>query len=195
MVRPLRSTPITGASSLLRTGPPAPATSVLNASQFLLLDALPLAATIVAAVAARAFPRSLRTPQNRFTSPPCRTPPGQSTGTRQTHPGTKKTPRFRCHLNSITTRRQRFTFVRLPVPHLTPHTAPFPHRSPQPVFNRCSMRWFEASPRRATPKGQTFIIHRAPPSKASPTDQPFPAFVAHLFLGTSVPVEFRTFVT
>src|SRR5674476_78149 len=42
MVRPLRSTPITGVSSLLRTGPPARPASVLNPSQFLLLGALPL---------------------------------------------------------------------------------------------------------------------------------------------------------
>src|ERR1019366_8957218 len=42
MVRPLRSTPITGASSLLRTSPPARPASVLNTSQFLLLGALPL---------------------------------------------------------------------------------------------------------------------------------------------------------
>src|ERR1035437_1986362 len=32
--------------------------------------------------------------------------------------------------------------------------APFPHRSPRTAFNRRSMRRFEASPRRATPKGQ-----------------------------------------
>src|ERR1019366_49123 len=42
MGRPLRSTPVTGASSLLRTGPPARPASVLNTSQFLLLGALPL---------------------------------------------------------------------------------------------------------------------------------------------------------
>src|ERR1035437_3796919 len=40
MGRPLRSTPITGASSLLRPGPPARPASVLNTSQFLLLGAL-----------------------------------------------------------------------------------------------------------------------------------------------------------
>src|SRR5215468_1318645 len=39
--RPLRSTPITGASPLLRAGPPACAASVLDASQFLLLGVLP----------------------------------------------------------------------------------------------------------------------------------------------------------
>jgi len=43
MSRPLRSTPITGASPLLRAGPPASATTVLNASQFLLPGTLPLA--------------------------------------------------------------------------------------------------------------------------------------------------------
>jgi hypothetical protein len=48
MSRPLRSAPITEVSSLLRAGPPACAATVLNASQFLLLNALPLttAATI-----------------------------------------------------------------------------------------------------------------------------------------------------
>src|SRR5215210_9603269 len=78
MVRPLRSAPITEASPLLRTGPPAHAASVLNASQFLLLDALPLAAT--RQYPPRAFSRSPRKPQTRFTSPPCRTPPGQHIG-------------------------------------------------------------------------------------------------------------------
>jgi hypothetical protein len=43
MSQPLRSTLITRASALLRAGPPARHESVLDASQFLLLDALPLA--------------------------------------------------------------------------------------------------------------------------------------------------------
>jgi len=40
---------------------------------------------------------------------------------------------------------------------------------------------FEASPRRATSKGQTFITHAAPHSKSAPTYIPHlpPAFVAH----------------
>jgi len=33
-------------------------------------------------------------------------------------------------------------------------TAPSPHRSPPRPHDQRSMRWFEASPRRATPKGQ-----------------------------------------
>src|SRR5664280_958833 len=43
MSRPLGSTPITGASSLLRDGPPATAATVLNSSRFLPPGALPLA--------------------------------------------------------------------------------------------------------------------------------------------------------
>src|SRR5262245_57871550 len=44
MSRPLRSTPVAEASPLLRAGPPADAATVLNASRFLPLDALPLTA-------------------------------------------------------------------------------------------------------------------------------------------------------
>src|SRR5680860_1871160 len=74
MVRPLRSTPVTGASSLLRTGPPARPASVLNTSQFLLLGALPLTAPdLRAEVSGPAFPRSMQQPQIRIASPSCRT--------------------------------------------------------------------------------------------------------------------------
>jgi hypothetical protein len=44
MSRPLRSTPIAGASPLLPAGPPADAATVLSASRFLPLDTLPLTA-------------------------------------------------------------------------------------------------------------------------------------------------------
>src|SRR5687767_4594833 len=42
MAWPLRSTPIAGASALLRASPPTHTASVLSASQFLLLGGLPL---------------------------------------------------------------------------------------------------------------------------------------------------------
>jgi hypothetical protein len=67
----------------------------------------------------------------RLASPPCRTPPGQSTGTRQTHPGTGSRPQFWCqpwffrHVNSN----------RLPDPHLTPLTTPFPTSLTTTVFS------------------------------------------------------------
>ena len=56
-------------------------------------------------------------------------------------------------LRFITTRQQRFAFARLPDPHLT-RSPPrlFPQRSPRTALNRRSLRWFEASPCRATPE-------------------------------------------
>src|SRR5262245_38395908 len=120
MVQPLRSPPVTGGSSLLRAGPPARLATVLDASQFLLLDALPLAAGHVpTAVSRHAFSPSVQKPQIRLASPSCRTPPGQQTGTRQAHPEATEMPRFRCRLELISARHQRFTCVRLPDPHLT----------------------------------------------------------------------------
>ena len=64
----------------------------------------------------------------------------------------------------ISTRRQRFTHVRLPDPHLTPHWMPFPHRSPPRPHSRRSMRWFEASPTQGDSEGPTFISCTAPSS-------------------------------
>jgi hypothetical protein len=80
MSRPLRSTPITGASPLLRAGPPArphrysvpPVSAVGN-----LPIAHPRPPGRAHAVSALAFPRSVREPQTGLTPPPCRTPPGQ----------------------------------------------------------------------------------------------------------------------
>ncbi len=43
--------------------------------------------------------RTFRTgAQTKLAPPPCRTPPGQSAGSRQAHPGDGSLPRFRCHL-------------------------------------------------------------------------------------------------
>ena len=67
----------------------------------------------------------MQKPQTGLASPPCRTPPGQSAGTRQTHPGIMGTPRFRCHLCQFSTRQQRFARARLPDPHLTRHRGLF----------------------------------------------------------------------
>jgi hypothetical protein len=85
-----------------------------------------------------------------------------------------KRPSFDAVCCFVSTRQQRFTCVRLPGPHLTLSAAPFPHRSPRPAFSRRSMRRFEASPRRATPKGHTFIFHAAPhPQDLLPIDLAF----------------------
>ena len=120
MTRPLRSTPITGASPLLRAGPPAGPATVLTPA---LRTGYSLSPTRKPerAVSDPAFSRSMQKPQTGLASPPCRTPPGQSAGTRQTHPGIIWTPRFRCHLCHVSTRQQRFACARLPDPHLTRH--------------------------------------------------------------------------
>jgi hypothetical protein len=81
------------------------------------------------ASAGRQVPTFHTRAQTKLAPPPRRTPPGQSAGTRQAHPGALARPRFRCHL-SRSTRHQRFTHVRLLGPHLTRSmTRLFPQRS------------------------------------------------------------------
>src|SRR3954454_20200798 len=53
----------------------------------------------------------------------------------------------------VSTRQQRFACARLPDPHLTSRWMPFPRSLTTTVFSQCSTRRFEASPRRAAPKG------------------------------------------
>jgi len=78
-----------------------------------------------------AFSRSMQEPQTRFTSPPCRTPPGQSAGTRQARPGTRNIAPVLMSTVFVTTRQQRFACARLPDPHLTPLGCLFLDRSPR----------------------------------------------------------------
>jgi len=81
MSQPLRSTLITKASALLRAGPPARHESVLDASQFPLLDALPLAPDPNPWDRTQYRPAPSRVPCRShrigLTPPACRTPPGQ----------------------------------------------------------------------------------------------------------------------
>jgi hypothetical protein len=117
MTRSLRSTPITGASPLLRTGPPAGPQRYSHPRQARAAPCLPFK-TPNEKCRKPAFSRSMQKPQTGLASPPCRTPPGQSAGTRQAHPGIQRTSRFRCHL-VLSTRQQRIACARLPDPHLT----------------------------------------------------------------------------
>ena len=68
------------------------------------------------AVSNPAFSRSMQKPQTGLASPPCRTPPGQSTGTRQTHPGIIWTPRFRCHLRHFRHVNSESLALAFPIP-------------------------------------------------------------------------------
>jgi hypothetical protein len=145
MTRPLRSTPITGASPLLQAGPSAHPTTRAGPC---LASRNPQPTVLRCA-----FSRSVRERQIRLTSPPCRTPPGQSAGTRQALPGMRSITPVLMPSVFVTTRQQRFACARLPDPHLTPLPAPFPRSLTTTVFSQRSTRWFEASPRRAAPKG------------------------------------------
>ena len=109
----------------------APAT-VLNPSRLRPLGALPAArpASGQASVRARlllfhteAADRARVVYMPDTTWPVSGHPPGSSRSRRNTPVSMSSV--------SVSTRQQRFTCARLPDPHLTPLTAPFPHRSPR----------------------------------------------------------------
>jgi hypothetical protein len=80
----------------------------------------------------------------------------------------------------ISTRHQRFASARLLDPHLTGYRPPYPQRSPPRPLSRRSLRWFAASPCRATAEGP--ILHRRHSTTYStfaPTCEPLSMFVAH----------------
>ncbi len=168
MIRSLRSTAITAASPLLRTGPPASAATVLSASRFLPLDALPLASR-------HKHEMQYRHPPSHV---PCRSRRPDSRRLHAGHhlankraparliPGLLGCPGFDATY-LVSTRQQRFAYARLSGPHLT-HICAFSSSLTTTVINQRSMRWFDASPRRATPKGpQSFISRTAPRSVTS----------------------------
>src|SRR4029453_8070696 len=99
MTRPLRSTPITGASPLLRAGPPArhgePAAR------------LPM-------FHARAADQAHAASVPGTTWPVIGLPPGPA-------PAARSMATVSMPLVNVTTRQQRFGFTHLPGPHLTPH--------------------------------------------------------------------------
>ena len=66
----------------------------------------------------------------------------------------------------VTTLHQRFACARLPDPYLT-HTYAFSSSLTTTVFNQRSMRRFDASPRRATPKGHNLHLSRSTTSRNS----------------------------
>jgi hypothetical protein len=176
MSRPLRSTPITGASPLLRAGPPARRATVLSP---------PVSAS----------GRSLSPPQP--SGRPCRSTPShvpcrsRRSDSRRLHAGhhlaNNRAPARLIPeilplsgfdvIYTISTRLQRFACARLPDPHLTPQGA-FSSSLTTTVINQRSMRRFDASPRRATPKGHNPFITRTAPNSKVPTRPP-PSLVAH----------------
>ena len=168
MTRRLRSTPITGASPLLRAGPPAGPATVLTP--------------------ALRTGYSLSPPGNpngqcriRPSPVPCRS---RRPGSRRLHaghrlasqraparliPGSWVHPGFGVTCVVFDTS----TAIRSRSPSRSPpdtSRVPFPHRSPRSRHRSRSMWRFEASPRRATPKGQQSLISCTTPlQQALPT--------------------------
>ena len=102
--RPLRSSPITGPSPLIRDGPPLCPASLLSPSQIRCLGfslettgRRPEPLHWPAVPSGRQVPEFRTRAQTTLAPPSCRTPPGQSTGSRQAPPGATTRPRFRCH--------------------------------------------------------------------------------------------------
>ena len=164
-----------GASQLLRAGPPAGPATVLTALRFSrLAGSLSPSATRRTAVSGHAFPRSMHEQQTGLTSPTCRTPPGQNTDTRQTHPGLTYYTPVLMPPDWVTTRQQRSpktrTAHRLPDPHLTHlvrlfHIAHHDGLQPTQHVVVCSL------PPQGGSEGPTFISCTAPCRKALPTNR------------------------
>jgi hypothetical protein len=143
---------VTHASQLLRDGPPLHPASLLSPSRFQPLGVLapdnqPQAT--IAPLAGRPIGVQVHTfrtrAQAKLAPPLCRTPSGQSAGTRQTHPGTAKNPRFRRHLFPFDT--SSAVYSRSPS-WLAPGALTarlFPRRSPPRSLDRSSSGRFAAS--------------------------------------------------
>ena len=112
-----------------------------------------------AAVSGHAFSRSAREPQTGLTPPPRRTPPGQYTGTRQAHPGTHTIAPV---LMPSEQSYDASAVIVFPAPTWR-ITCAFSSSLTTTVFSQRSMRRFEASPRRAAPKGHRSFISRTAP--------------------------------
>src|SRR5918997_2138020 len=166
MTQPLRSTPITVPSSLLQVGPPACLATVLNPLRFQPLGTLPPAHLHkVGCVETRLLPfhakaadqaRVVYMPDPAW---PVSGPPPDSS---------RNTPHAPVSMSpvSVTTLHQRFACARLPDPYLT-HTCAFSSSLTTTVFSQRSMRRFDASPRRATPKGHNLHLPRSTTSRSS----------------------------
>ena len=80
----------------------------------------------------------------------------------------------------VTTRQQRFGFTHLPGPHLTPHRAPFPHRSPRRSSANAACGGLKPPPRRAASKGLPSSLAQHRLTQISPTHADLhSSFMAH----------------
>src|SRR5579862_7190451 len=142
------------ASALLRDGPPPCPATVLCPSRRCPLGDLPLAASPPGRRQYRGdrFPRSVQEPRPGSR----RLHAGRHLGSQQAPPrlvpGSRSCPGFDAtEIYYDTSTAVRFRSPSRPTPDAIT-AAPFPQRSPRTALNRRSLRWFEASPCRATPE-------------------------------------------
>jgi hypothetical protein len=169
MVRPLRSLSITESSSLLWAGPNANPAPVLNPSRFPPLETLPLATTFGSSVGAslptfhvKAADRARVAYMPGTAWPVTGYPPDSSWNL--------------VHAPVLMPSKTNFDTsiaIRLRSPSRSPpdaSRAPFSSSLTTMVFSQRSTRRFDATPRRATPKGhQSFIFHAAAHRSRPPT--------------------------
>ena len=164
------------------TGPPPCRASVLCPLQFQLLGDLPYTDRPQHAHRqhrGEGFPRSAPAPDPGSRHLHAGHRLARTAGTRQTHPGARSRPRFRCHPHAFGT--SAVVHSRSPS-RLAPDTscAPFPQCSPPRLIHRSSLRRFRTSPCVSGPGGPTSITSAAPqPATQSSTSHPPAVFVAH----------------
>ena len=137
--------PITGPSSLVRAAPPLCPASVLSSSWVLHLDF----SLIIGATGSHVPHKSLDQVRAAFMPDAARAVSRFSPGL---IPGQRLPPGFDI-VPTLSTRHQRFTHVRLPVPYLTRSRLAFSPTLTTMALNHSSLGWFGASPCRAAPRG------------------------------------------
>jgi hypothetical protein len=102
----------------------------------------------------------------------------RTAGTRQTHPGARSRPRFRCRPHAFGT--SAVVHSRSPS-RLAPDAscAPFPQCSPPRLIHRSSLRWFRTSLHERSRRATSITSAAPQPATRSSTSHPPAVFVAH----------------
>jgi len=172
--RPLRSTPITGASPLLRAGPPARPATVLTPDLTPSYSLSPTKPTHTERVSPHNVVTRLPTfparaaDQAHAASVPDTAWPVIGAPTRPCSRSPLHDYDFDATL-TLTTRQQRFGVTHLPGPHLTPPTMPFPHRSPRRSSANAACGGLKPPPDRRLRRATLHLLQNTDFRKVSPT--------------------------
>lgn len=179
MTRPLRSTPVTEASSLLRAGPPARLATVLTPPRTHPERPLPLVPardsvkTRLPMFHARAADQAHAASMPDTTWPVIGHPPGLAPAARDM--ATVSMPLHFCNDTSTAVRVHSSSWS---LPDAS--WAPFPHRSPRRSSANAACGGLKPPPERATSKGQPSSLAQHRLKEASPTHEDLhSSFMAH----------------